>query len=162
MTPSAVADMGERLRVHRLHRERANETARETIALLERRLVEALDGEALKGMSSLLPNASFPALRVRQGSGRFGAQEYLPRDGREVLVLRVDGTLAFARRSGEAAELRRPAQDELRADDFEPYVRTVQEAVEAHLARTGRRDAHYARVEEIATRIASVVGASFR
>lgn len=165
-----IEDLSFRLSVggkmHRQRREQANEDSAMAIRRVEARLVEALGGEIIRGMPSLVPAScpqQFHALRVLSNSLMTQVQD-IPAGDREVLVLTHRGKLRFARRSAYDGGVitREPNDEELRADVLEAYTRTVQEALEAHLVRTQERDVHYEKVSELAERISSVIGASFR
>jgi hypothetical protein len=146
-------------------REEANAAAVAAAQALEEKLVEALCGEALKGLPNLLPDGKpLHALRVNNSGTRHGAAEYLPRDGREVLVLARDGRLYMVawQGPGEGALMRRAAVEDFKADLLEPLVRAVQEALEAHIARTEKREKTYEEAAAFAEKLAGAVGMRFR
>jgi hypothetical protein len=133
----------------------------QTIREMERKIQHALDGDVLRGLSDIAAaaRAPFHAARVRTEKG-FGLDEFLPRDGREVLVLTKRGELAMAARgaSTNAVTARAVRDDELQAQDVEAIARVVQSALERHIARAARTEANYDRIAGLSERLACAIG----
>jgi hypothetical protein len=91
-----------------------------------------------------------------------GSANYLPPDGREVLVLEASGKLSVARVVGagvhERAEVRAVDDAELVSEDLAPFVGVVQEALERHIALSDRRVQSLEKVEELAAKVTSAIG----
>lgn len=148
-----------------MSRTSARESAIEAIRSLEARLVETLDGEVLRGMPNLLPDApkQFYAMQLR---GR--VDRYLPLEGRAEIVLTREGKLAWAVRDGGSplrpyvtAVIGPVADDDLRAEDLRAFVEVVQTALQRHLARLADTERTYVRADELARRLHSALAVSF-
>lgn len=149
-------------------RETANREARRAIRGLQKELVAVLGGGAMRGMPNLMPDAEHPFRGFRvNASGKHGSSEFIPKDGRAVLVLTEDGHFVKAawrrRADGQAVvacyEL---VDEEYRADLVEPYVRAVQEALEGHLVRSENRLHSYQSASTLAAKILEAIGLRFR
>jgi len=138
------------------------EEAVRAIRMLESRLIAALGGETLRGLTNLLPGGQFYGANVRS-IGEHGIDTWLPRDGSVVLVIDKMGKLVMARQNPEfAGEANwRPVDDsELRAADLTLYTEAVEDVLEAHLEKaeeTGRRDSS---VKLLAYRLRQALGAA--
>jgi len=128
---------------------------------LEKALQSALAGDTIRGMPDALSFRHDPPLQaLRVGS----ETNWLPLDGREVLLLSRQGALVmgctFTRRdgTGRSFEVRPVANEELRAQDLEHVTRTVQRALEGHLAHTQRVAANYETTSALAQTLAKAVG----
>ncbi len=145
-------------------RDDARVLAVKTIRVLEQRLRGAIAGDTIRGLSSLVGQqfGNFQAIRVH-GSQRFGIDDMLPLDGREALVVTKDGALAMAHVTyGEMNEpgdfsCRSVGDDELTAQDLEPFVRAVRSALERHVQRAERTTANYERAADLAHNLAEVL-----
>jgi hypothetical protein len=131
---------------------------------LERRTVEAVKGDKLRGLTNIAPTGSPPFHGARvHGSPRFGIDTYLPPDGSAVLCIDRDGRLVMVRTTGgltngwQAFPVR---DDELRAEDMKPYVQTLTLVLQRHVAYAGRRAESYARVAQMAAQVATALGFS--
>ena len=142
-------------------RERANEAAVRAVRGLERRLVESLGDDVLRGLPNLTPghrNTAFHGLRVSDAPSRDGPAEELPRDGRAVLAISNRGVLVLVRRTADGHEVS-PAEDaDVRADTLRPFIAAVQCAVEAYLTRAERRAAAYEEISALALRLDEAIG----
>ena len=131
------------------------------VRALETALKTALNGDVLRGLSNIAgdsPGPSFQAARVRTDKG-YGLDEFLPKDGREVLCLLKTGDLMMAKRAPVGGVVsRRVRDDELQAQDLEPFVRVVQSALERHITRAARTAADYDRVTALSARLAGAIG----
>lgn len=164
---AGVKDAGRR---HAEVRRKANREACRAVRMTEQALQEALNGATLLGMPNLLPHNDgvFKARRILSG-GRFGASEFLPRDGRKVLVLSVHGRLCWAWQAEEPGghppvQAVAPPVDDLDivADWLEPFVRCVQEAVEMHTVKMAEREEAYRRIVGFSEKLIQAVGIKFR
>lgn len=143
---------------HRDVQERAAAQSISAIRAIESRLVEALDGERLRGLPNLGNDEHrFHAARVR---GRY-ASEVLPFDGREILVVDGDGWIVFAAFSRQGVVTKRALDDELLAEDVALLSERAQQILAAHLSRLERSTARYEKLEELATRLVGVLGPAF-
>lgn len=134
--------------------------ARAAIRDLEGRLVEALGGDHLRGLKSLVPWGRFYAAMVH-GSRVHGVDTYLAPG--EWLVIDKDGRLAMATArpapTGDPGVMVRPAgDDDLRVEDLAPYVAAVQVVLERHLRQARAAGLGYGRVEEVLDRLAKAFG----
>lgn len=144
-------------------RENAREDAVKAIRELEARLVEALDGDTLRGISRLQEgDTGIQGINVR-GAGKFGIDTYLPTDGREVLIISKGGRLQMASVNGgvEKEQARDAFDAELTAQDLEPIASAMQKALERHIVRAERTEKNYVRVTDLCEKLASVFGYSF-
>lgn len=159
----AVADLARRATAAgaRLHaaRDRARTTGVAVVRSLEAGVVRALAGDVLRGLSNINRRGGvLHAARVG-GSPHHGIDTYLPDDGRMVLVVHKDGRLLRAAALPDGEVRAWAAEDgDLLAQDVEPVVRAYQAALERHLARAARTEASYARVEDLARRVAGAIG----
>lgn len=129
-----------------------------TLRALEQRLVEALNGEHLRGLVSLADSRPhFYAARVH-GSARHGIDTFLP-PGEECLVLGKVGLLLWARYEKLFGEVHwRAVQDEeLRREDLEPAVLAVAEALRRHLGRVEELTVRNARLADLSLRVSAAL-----
>ncbi len=145
-----------------LVRDEARDAAVKTIRGLETRLVEAIAGDTLRGLTDLVPNergvGGLQAIRIHP-SPRTGLNG--PLDDRWVTIITKEGTLARAHRCPRLSagwESYPCPDDELVAQDLEPYARAVQHVLERHIARAERTAANYLKVTLLATKLANVIG----
>lgn len=146
-------------------RRKARESAVRAMRQLEARVLEALDGDKLIGLSKLMPPTARELLGERVNAwSRHGSGGYLPDDGREVLILARDGSLQVAKRhaDGKAYVLRPVLDDELVAEDLESYVRVLQEALQQHALLASTRQERLMRIRTLADRLIDAVGLDFR
>lgn len=135
------------------------------IRALESRLLQALNGGTLRGLKNLAPGVGVPLQAARiKGSRWFGIDDVLPPDESEVLVISKTGQICMARGidlqklSGERWEMR-PARDEdFIAQDLEPVVDAVQQALERHIVRSEKTSASYERVSYLSNRLIDAMG----
>src|SRR5580704_11578514 len=120
----------------------ARERAILAIRAIEGALLEALEGEHLRGLLNLGDRVEkFHGVRVRHGDAK--ATLSLTSDERP-LVLGKEGLLVFARWAygGEGRrdriEIEAAQDDELLVEDLESMIRTVRAVVEGHVAALGR------------------------
>lgn len=140
----------------------AREQAVSAIRMLERRLVEALAGESLRGMVSLVPGGRFSAANVR-AEGEHGIDTWLPRDGNEVLVVLRTGELAMAGQDATAvlgAVWRKVEDRELRAQDLEIVTEAIELVLRQHLEKVRGSGTRDSRVHVLATRLRQALGAA--
>jgi hypothetical protein len=123
---------------------------------LEKALQAALAGDTIRGLPDALSFRHDPPLQaLRVGS----ETNWLPLDGREVLLLSRRGELLFGRVLGQGRYCTREVGDEeLRAQDLEHVTRTVQRALVTHLARTEKVAANYETASNLAQTLAKAVG----
>ena len=133
-------------------REDARVFAVRTIRILEARVQSTIAGDTIRGLSSLVGSdfGNFPAARVH--GTRHGIRELLPLDGREVMVVTKNGHLAMARinREVRCVDLRFAEDEELTAQDLEPFVRAIARALEQHVVRAEKTAANYLRTLDLA------------
>lgn len=139
-------------------------TAIATISLIEERLVDALAGETIRGMKAIAPGSNYFGANVR-AVGVFGPSTYLPKDGREALVLGKAGRLVMARverdgilRAMQPASVtvvtwRQVDAEDLRLEDLALYVNVLQLVLQRHLARAPLAEERDARVINLADRL---------
>ena len=132
----------------------------ETIELLrgfERAVQEALVGDKLRGMKSLLPSecVSFQAAAI--GTGKHGINTFLPMDGRPMLVWTKRGELHVATRRGRSAESRPIRDDELMAQDLDPVMRALDEVLLRHLEHAEESLRSYRAVLDLASRLSGAL-----
>ncbi len=126
------------------------------LRLIEKRLLDGLEGARLRGIPNLMPevvSAPFHATRVR---GR-NLNEPLPFDGRGVLVLTAHGQFCVARRDLEGYDgitvrvNARPAVDEdFVAQDVAEIASNVAHVLKRHVAQCGSASGNYARLRDVA------------
>ncbi len=138
-------------------RAEADGKAREAIGAIERKLVEALNGETLKGLPDLGDRVF--GLRVDVEGSAFAK---IPRD-RSVLILDVHGHLGIARWCRNTIFVQVPPPAALVvASLLSPYLRVVSRAIGVHLVAAEKRTASFEKVTELASRLCasleSVVG----
>jgi hypothetical protein len=147
-------------------RGQAHTSAIALIRELEWRLHNSLQNETLRGLPELTPGPT-PLQGVQVRSIRYDRQKFeepLPTDGKSVLVLDKYGALIMARRvfdpigryDGWTSWV--VADDELKAEDLEPFTRAVQLVMENHLARVERTAQTYDKVSEFANRLSKAIG----
>lgn len=143
-------------------RTKARDVSIRAIRDVERRVVEALAGEQLRGMPNLAERgAPLRAMRVNAWS-RNGDSSMLPRDGREVLVFTAAGRLAVARLGEVGPQIRHVTDDELVLEDLSSFVGVVQEALERHIALVDRRVQSLKKAEALAKLLIDAVGLQIR
>lgn len=125
----------------------ADARARDAIDLIQRRLVEALGGEPLRGMPDL--GDHIYGMRVGHDVAT-GAR--LPRD-RAVLVLESRGLLVMAMLYGRAGFVQKAPRGVIRASDLDPYVRVVSLALAEHLRLVETRGEEFLRVSALSDKI---------
>lgn len=142
-------------------REDAREKAVRAIRALERALVDALDGELLKGLREIRPG--YQAARVR-GKDPF---EELPQpkpfenEGREVLVLESNGHLCMscAGRNLRHSVVSRLADDaDLLVEDVENLGRLYERILAEHIERARRSAETFDRYAALAAQVSEVLG----
>jgi hypothetical protein len=145
----------------RVVREGAREKAVQAIRALEHALVEALDGENLKGLREI--GAGYQAARVR-GQDPF---EELPEpkpfesQGREVLVVTSSGTLAMARscRAFRQGAAERVAEDaDLLIEDVQDLGRLFELILGEHIERARKSAETFSRLELLAIQVSEALG----
>ena len=147
-------DGGELLREAR---EKARPACIAAVRKLEAALVEALDGEKLKGLPKLdeTERARFYAARAR------GKRIDERLTDKEVLVVAQDGRLHMASVRpevsgaflGSPVESRPAADDELLAEDVEDVARAVEEVLGRHLALIAKSAERYERLADLARKL---------
>lgn len=157
MLDHPIADVAESTRT--LSEVRVNARAKVVAAIrsIERKLVEALAGERLRGTPRFTTrDAKSPFWGVRIGTRRRSGQL----DGvREVLVLTDRGRLVAAKqRADGGVDHRLVYDDELIAEDLEPVMRSVREALERHVVASGKRAGELDRVATLADKITTALG----
>jgi hypothetical protein len=137
-------------------RSAARTEAIRAIRELEKALQAALDGDTIRGLPDALSFRHDPPLQaLRVGS----ESNWLPLDGRAVLILSRRGELCMAHVVGKAGYESYPVLDsELRAQDLKHVTRTVQKALEGHLAHTQLVAANYETTSALAQTLAKAVG----
>lgn len=143
-------------------RESADVKARIVMRAVEARLVAALDGDTLHGLPNLIRDGAskMNALRVVAGA-RHGRREFLERDGKNVLVLGKHGKLLWVSAVEDEISFTGPSDNELFGWMLAPFLKTVQVALEEHLARTAKRLDSYEDTVDLCKRLAEVLGVSF-
>jgi hypothetical protein len=131
---------------------------------LERRLVDALDGDSLRGLSNIC---------TYQGSGRdrsherfYAAQLAVPDIDmqlpvhKDVLCVDKHGRFVLARRVSVAPfwESRATVDADLRAEWLEAVTQALQAVLTRHLERTERTAKNYRQTAELAEKLAHAVG----
>jgi hypothetical protein len=142
--------------------EAARKAAIPAIRELERQTVEALGGAHLQGLCSIVPRHGGPAYfaaNVRADHPDAPLMPYVRQ-----LVIGRDGRLwcvtpELEVHVGMVAE-QEPARDEdLTADDLEPYARALREVLRRHAERADRATDRYARVLGLARSVWRGLGA---
>lgn len=141
--------------------ERARPACVRAVRKLEAALVEALDGEKLRGLPMLYFS---PDKRLRLFGARARGPEMdsrLPLDGRSVMVFGEDGRLRMALRDLVANCYRvRPVEDsELLYEDVEDAGRVVAALLRVHVDSVRGRSEKYRRFEAMAERLEAAVAA---
>lgn len=139
-----------------LTRAEASESVVNVLRTLERKLIDVLDGECLRGLA---PLASSPA---HTGRDRFyGAQLVsqhvdTPLGERQVLCVDKHGVFVMARRfQGVPFWSARPVVDlELRVEWLGSVTKALQIVLERHIARSARTEATYRATAELAEKLA--------
>ena len=147
-------------------RDEARETVIAAIRRLEEKLVDALDGEHLRGLPNLgATRDRFYAIRVRSE----GANATLSiGTGEAPLVLTKEGVLAFARWTFDADERRdcivapAAADQDFLLEDVEAVVRTVAWAIDAHVEQLGKTTEKLERIASLAADILARIGPTAR
>ena len=133
-------------------RELADSEARAAIARVEKALVEALDGEAMRGLPEL--GGRVFGLRVEVEASTFAR---LPRN-RRVLILDRFGCLRAATLFPEGAHVEGPEEGEVVASTLDPYLRTVQRGIALHLESATKRTEAFTKIAALAAKIANALG----
>ncbi len=146
-------------------RDRARTRAVSLIRHLGRSLRDALDGDTLRGLPNLVVSARSPLQGVQIRSIQPHRSKYeaqLPDNGAEVLILDKRGWLSMARRERDGGwSTRRAIDEEIQAQDLEPYTRAVQHVLETYRAKTERRTANYEQISQFAEKLAAAIGFTF-
>lgn len=134
----------------RATRAAAGAAAWQNLCEVEDRLVKALAGETLWGLSNLgTSKCPFYAARL------LGASDvHLTADGRTVVVVDKYGKFVVAGRVAENVRVREMVSTDLRAEDASAMIQAVQSVVERHVERAGRRAATYERMAQLGQRLA--------
>jgi hypothetical protein len=138
------------------------------IRALEMRVIAALDGDMLRGLSNLAPKSLSPFLAARalcSEDSRRGIDRVLPEDLREVLVWTRSGHLWLACYTADrSAVWSRPVEDEdlvdgrfTRAGDLERIVVALREVLDRHTVRCDRTVRSYERASKLAARLLDVL-----
>lgn len=142
----------------RRDRERAVTSAMVMIRTLEARIHDALEGDTLRGMKSLIPG-EMPYYGANLSGHKVNIDKYLPEDGREVLILDKHGKFYMAHGVFPWRVEVRPVEDEdVRATDLDHISRAIQEVLGRHIVRSERTAASYRAVEELSDRLANAIG----
>lgn len=153
--------VGDVARLARESQADARASALVAIRAIERALVEALNGEYLRGLPNIAPKGDKAPchgfnLRTKSGAeaiSRSGSSLILARDGRFYVALaaKLPGTFAvFMRLVGDV---------ELAAEDLETIAPRVEEAIRIHVQRSERASARYRRVEQLGVKISEALSA---
>lgn len=129
----------------------ADAKAREAVDLVERKLVQALDGESLRGS----PNLGDKVFGFRVGVE--GSQFAKLPKAAKCLVLDQHGMLIFVTTHGGTAMVQRAPRGLVRASVLVPYVRAVKTAIDLHLRRVPQRSAEFERMTQLAAKIAAAM-----
>lgn len=151
-----VADMRER--IARVQLARANARARliAAVAAMRAALRAALDGEPLRGLPNLNPGGEqWRGLRVHPDA-RHGHDVFVGE--RPALYVDRSGELVVAHRQGAAVAAYPVGEGDLRAEDLEPYLRAVSEALARHALGLERTEAGYARAAALGAQVARILG----
>jgi hypothetical protein len=137
-----------------LKRAEASESVVNVIRTLERKLIDALDGECLRGLVSL---AGAPGGRDRfYGAQLVSNNIDLPLNDRAVLCVDKSGEFVIARRfDGVPYWAARPVMDlEIRVEWLGLVTQSLQKVLERHIARSARTEANYRATAELAEKLA--------
>lgn len=126
------------------------------IRALEKRLVQALEGDRLRGVPNLGRRNGKPLRALRLGTKRTTEVRGLGHE-HEVLALSNQGRLVMVRLVGQEPEQRAAFDDELVIEDLEGFCRVVREALERHLSLTGQRVDALHRMGRLATKLGEVL-----
>lgn len=133
-------------------REDADQSARDAIAMVQGKILDALRGEPLRGLPNL--GDSVYGLRIEL-EGSFAAK--LP-PGRHVLILDAHGQIGLALRYGMVVHVQTPPPAAfVRASVLTPYLEVVARALRGHLAAMERRGLDYEKVCQLAQRVTAVL-----
>jgi hypothetical protein len=148
-------------------REEARERAVSAIRAVESALVEALQGEHLRGLPNLgTAERRFYGVRVRSSDENAGESVRYEERAVQTLIVAKDGQLAFARArapDGEDGLVVVPARDEdLLAEDLEHVLRTVARVAAQHGVAVGRSTDRFLKISSAAARVLSEFGAGTR
>lgn len=124
----------------------ADEAARKAIEIVERALVRALDGEALRGLPDL---GGVQGLRVDPQASAFTP---LPRM-RPALLLDTHGLLVVSTRFRSTSHVQRAPRGVVRASHLVPYLHAVCHALTIHEKSAQDRTATFRRVRDLAGRV---------
>jgi hypothetical protein len=142
-------------------REGAREAAVSAIRAVEGALVEALQGEHLRGLPNLgTSDRRFYGLRVRSSDENAGEQLFSER----VLVLTKEGRLALAHwvLDGMSLDVKDARDEDLLAEDLEHVLRTTARAAAAHGIAIGRTTDRFLRIASAAARVLAEFGPGTR
>ena len=128
-------------------RQDADDAARKAVDAVERALVHALNGEALRGLPDL--GCGIYGLRVDPQASAFAP---LPRS-RPCLVLDAHGMLTVSTRIGTAAHAQRAPRGVVRASHLVPYLHAVCHALGNHEKSAQVRADAFRKVRDIAGRV---------
>lgn len=135
-----------------LTRAHAGETVVHALRSLEQSLIEALDGDSLRGFSKKIGygcdgNTLVPTV-----------DRWLPADGREVIIVDKHGHFAMASRLDALSSNVRPVRDdELRAEWLDPIVRSLSLILARHIERSEKTAENYVRTSELAQVLTKMV-----
>jgi hypothetical protein len=139
-------------KVHAGWRRTGRASAVETIRLLEAAIVEALAGERLRNLPNLGKSEAFFGVRVRGTS--FAP---LP-PGRPCLIVDDSGMLMMATRGSPCNSVAATDED-LKAEDVEPYANLMEAVLTMHLVGTKRSTERYRRCGKVAETLRQSLGA---
>lgn len=145
------------------------------IRTIEEALVEALHGDALRGLPNLGTGMT-QFLGVNLRAGAYNTRIPFPRDGEDMgtqtLVLRPDGKLAIAwtiRQPGSSPRIQdggvlifeftwRGADDEdLRVEDLGAFLARLPQVLSDHLTKVEKTQATFAEIKDLAHRVVELV-----
>jgi hypothetical protein len=132
---------------------------------VETALQEALDGEPLRGLRNLGGSASFYAARVRAKADKKLPGPNERKGERDWLCLSPKGELIIAwweDVEDDEVELRDrlATDDELRVDDVEALLKTLQWILPRHIDAAERAKARYTKAVALSTRINEIMEAA--
>ena len=127
----------------------------EVLRTLERAVREALAGDTLRGMRSLLPAdcTPFRAAAV-YGTRDHGVDSFLSALGKPMLVWTKQGELHSAWKVGREAASRAVTDDELTAQDLEAATVALETVLMRHLEHSDDTLRSYRSIGDLCTRIA--------